>query len=569
MMAQHVVPIRRCPERLPVETVEHWYRLSSAPSLGICSRCYQDHLSATPFAQNFEHEYDPSGTKRCCDFSTPRMMLVLHQALQQNDFKPLQEYMMYRNTIPRCKGGGGVVEATEGYLWYQLSDPPYKGKFGLCKSCYEDYIVPAGFTQHFLPPIQQPGGSKFECDLGWPFCKRLAKSCKDWNQIPQYGIHRKWLPRCTGLAEAEAGSRTWYKLRPSDLDSLWLCEACYYDAASMTHMEEHIYNPPQQPAPQAKLRCFLNGSVALRVAWDEALLQTGDFNTFYRAAQIFVRSPPCAKEGTQNATWYSVNPPCDFDVCGACYAGILESTGFGHFLTQKWVQPGEAKLCDLNPGAPRAHSYYIKLDQALDTGDARIFTDYVRGIADLPACPGGTPVTSRRWYRHDVFTACQACWFEAVRGTPLDQVAFTIRDELYEPTLRCDFYSARVRRLWRDACARNDLPTFVALMRQRLDIWSQTYPQIQMQLAQMRMNAQRQQTLLMSSVMLTGAGGIAAAASGHSSGNFGNSQIGYGYSNYASAQGAAQFQQAVGMNTANGPAQMSILQLEALWKSVE
>ncbi len=83
----------------------------------------------------------------------------------------------------------------------------------------------------------------------------------------------------------------------------------------------------------------------------------------------------------------------------------------------------------------------------------------------------------------------------------------------------------------------------------------------------MRMNAQRQSTLFMSSTLLHGANNIAAAAGSH--GNFGNSQIGWGYETYAGAEGAAQFNQALGMNTSNGGLIASIMQLETMWKSVE
>ncbi len=159
--------------------------------------------------------------------------------------------------------------------------------------------------------------------------------------------------------------------------------------------------------------------------------------------------------------------------------------------------------------------------------------NYARRIADLPLCSRGELVTNRAWYRHDMFSCCPSCWVDVVEGTTLASCFFS-HNEVYSGQLKCDFYSDRVRGLWREACAKNDLSGFVAFMQRRLEIWQQTYPQIQQGLQMMRMNAERQATLFMSSVMLTGANNVAAASG--SIGNFGNSQVGWGYETCAGAR---------------------------------
>ncbi|KAJ2967866.1 hypothetical protein NQ176_g9461 [Zarea fungicola] len=108
-------------------------------------------------------------------------------------------------------------------------------------------------------------------------------------------------------------------------------------------------------------------------------------------------------------------------------------------------------------------------------------------------------------------------------------------------------------------------------MKKRLEIWQQTYPLIQQQLQIMKMNMQRQATLMMASVINTGANNIVAASTpvGGLHSTWGSSATGYGYETYAGALGASQWNQANGMNTANGAPMMTITQLEALWKSVE
>ncbi|KAH8900837.1 hypothetical protein GQ53DRAFT_708712, partial [Thozetella sp. PMI_491] len=564
-MAQ-VTPSKRCPERSETLTEQHWYHLPSAKNLNICSRCYYDHLKPTQFADGFELEYDQSGTGRVCDFSTPRMFAVLRQALEQNSFHVLEDYIRFRSQIPRCKGAGVQTSAEDGVDWVELTDPSLAGQFAACKACYEDYVVSAGFGPFFARnSTRQPSGTIWICDFGWSFIQRLAKLYSDWSQFLPHALHRAKLPKCASAADVDGSSLSWWKLRAPDLGSLWLCECCFYDTASMTCMDPHVYQLSPQP-PDSTRQCFSQTSIPLRVAWDAAL-QKQDFNIFYTAAQTFVRSPPCNKDGIQNGVWYSLNPPCEeFDVCAACYAGIVEASGAGHLMAPKWTQPGQARACDFNPAQPRMRSYFVKLDFAIERDDPSIFTNFVRSISGVPLCPGGALVSDRRWYRHDMFSCCPSCWVEVVEGTRLESCFFS-KNESYQAPLRCDFYSARVRGLWRSACEKNDLAGFTNFMQRRLEVWKQTYPQIQQHLAQMRMNMQTQQTLFMSSLLNTGGNNIAAAAGVH--GNYGNNQIGYGYETYAGAQGAMQFNQALGMNGTNGSLAMNVTQLELLWKSVE
>ena len=558
--------IKRCPERAPTSNEQYWFRLPAAPNLGICSRCYHDHLEPTPFVASFELDYDPSNAERFCDFNHPRMLAVLRQALGQNSFDMLQTYMIGRGGIPRCKGGGVTVAADEGFAWFQLTDPSLAGRFGVCHACYEDYIVPSNFVRHFASaPFRQPPGELYECDLGWSFTKKLIPRVSDWNQFVTHGLRRKLLPRCGGLAEVDGSSRSWFKFRASDLDMLWMCEACYDDQISMTVLDQHVYQA-QALAPGAKIRCFASKTIPLRVALDQASWKQ-NFNLFYRAAQVFVRSPPCVEQGMQNAVWYSLNPPAEeFDVCASCYACFFESTGAGNFLVPKRVPQGQTRICNFNLASPRALAYCLKMDEALDRDDPGVFINYARRMSQFPPCPKSDVITNGTWYRHEMFSSCPSCWAEVVDGTRLES-AFGSRNEVYAGKLKCDFYSSRVRTLWQEACSKNDLAGFVAFMTRRLEIWQQTYPQIQQGLMMMRINAQRQSTLMLSSTMLHGANNIAAAAGVH--GNYGNSQIGWGYDTYAGAEGAAQFNQALGMNTSNGGLIASIMQLETMWKSVE
>ncbi|KAK6525166.1 hypothetical protein TWF694_005312 [Orbilia ellipsospora] len=560
-----VRPIKRCEGRVPITSERHWYYLPEGRDLKICSRCFHDHLKNTPFANNFTFEYCRPGIRQSCDFNTPRMIATLHQALQQGNFDTLKTFIVSRSGVKRCKENGGQVLPDEGYLWFEPRDPSLHGKLAACQACYEDFVLASGIAQHFSnTPIKQPEHLTYICDLGWPFAQKFLKQYNDWNQIFNYLVYRANLPACAGGDEVDSSSRKWYQMRAPDLTSIWMCEACYYDIAALSPMEQHVYCP-QQPL-NVKLTCFASGSIPLRVAWNEAVAQR-NFNVFYQAARVFVNSPPCTGQGVTNGVWYSLNPPAkEVDVCSACYAGILVPCGVGHLMVRKMVPPGETRLCDMNLASPRAVDYLAKLDLGIDTGDDTIFPNYARRISETPLCSHGQILENHRWYCHDMFISCPSCYLEVIEGEPLES-CFTARNELYSNKIKCDFYSARVRNIWREANDKNDLPGFVAFMTKRLEIWKQTYPEIQKGLAMMRMNMERQATLHMSSLMLTGANSIASAAG--VDGNWGNSSVGYGYATSAGVEGAMQFNQAVGMGGANVGLSATIMQLEALWKSVE
>ncbi|KAJ3497753.1 hypothetical protein NLG97_g1669 [Lecanicillium saksenae] len=565
-----VKPIRACPGRSATDTEQNWYHLRLAPNLGICSRCYHDCLAQTPFTANFGHENDTSGARRVCDFDVPRTRAILRQATEGNDFDIFKDYWVRRAKIPRCKGPGAGVAAADKFSWFSLADPNLADKFGACNACYEDHVLASPFASHFSSsPIQQPDDQTFVCDVALEFCHKLLGGTGDWGQISNWLLFRRNLPSCTGVAEADSASRRWHKLRAPEFDSLLTCEACYYDAVHNTIAADHFQPNPVVLPPNHPVVCMYGGNIPLRVVFDEAE-RVKDWSVFHRAAQVVVRSPPCRKEGTASPVWYSLIPAdAEVDICQTCYTCFFQALGAGHILQPKYVPPGQLRLCNMNLAAPHVTSIYSKLDMAVDSGNFDTFTKFVRSVMHVPPCPGNKPAAGLRWYTHDLFTCCPSCWLTApIEGT---QLSGCFSAETMVPTqLKCDFYSTRVRDLWRVACIENDLAGFSQFMKKRLEIWQQTYPAIQQHLQMMKMNMERQATLMMASVINTGANNIAAASAPVGMyGHYGNSAIGYGYETMAGAQGAIQFNQAVGMNAANGAPMMSIVQLEGLWKSVE
>lgn len=569
MSDREVVPIRCCPGRIGTISEENWYHCVSAPSLGICSRCYHDYLKPLPFAANFKHQHDASGARRTCDFNVPRVHAVLREAIHRNDFAVLDGYFARRGQLPRCKGGGRLVAAEDNFVWFQPMDTNFAGKWGACGACYEDYIVPSTYSSYFAKsPIIQPRDQLFECDMAWSFCQGLmARGGGEWNQIMFWVLYRRHLPRCNASSEVDVASRHWYRPRDSELGSLLVCEACYYDTIYNSVAAQHFdLSHPQRPQ-NSKTVCFVSGNIPLSLALDETL-HGKDWAVFQRAAHAFVRNPRCNKDGIQNCTWYSLLPAADqFNVCQSCYACVFEARNAGHFLAPKLPQiPARARLCNMNIGTAHALSMYRKLDQAIDRKDVSIFSDLASRLSVVPACPGQHPVSERRWYSHHMFSCCQSCWIEANIGSTHLSSCFSPEIQISSP-LKCDFYSPRVRELWGVACAENDLPGFVRFMEKRLEIWRQTYPQIHQNQHMVQMNVTQQQSLFLASTINTASNAVSAGAG--MNGHYGNGQIGYGYETFAGAQGAMQFNEALSMNSGNILPFISNAQLEILWKSVE
>lgn len=570
-MSQQITPLRSCPGKEPTALETDWHHLPSAPNLGICSRCFADHLSRTPFASHFEAEHDTSNARRYCDFDKPRMHAVLARAVQTNDFGILSDWIDYRSRIGRCKGEVVGANIAEGYKWHAIANTPIE-EFGTCHACYEDYLIPAGLASSFDSTQLEQTSEPWVCDTGSRLGLRLMQTCRNGSQFVTTLRYFAGLPACGG-ENADPTSGKWFRMRDPELSSLWFCEKCYFEWGVASILEPHVYQAGQpQLAPGQALVCDLGGNVPSRVAWNWALGRK-DPDVFLRAARVIAGNPLCRSTGmgTQRL-YFSLNPASpDFDICLSCYAGFVEAGDMPerekHFI-QKRILPGEDKICDFNLGTLRAIQYIGYLDDAIETRNPLAFTNAVRALASARPCQKGEPLRNTNWYRNDMFCACPECWALVVRGTSLDHV-FTQRNENGgDNLLKCDFYSARVRAGWKEACAKNDLSDFNAFMTKRMEVFLRTYPQIQNLKAQLH-NQHRLQMSMYTNSSLLRAGNSFAIASGATTGySYGNASIGY-HATISGAEGAAMFQQASSMTPNFGSFATQMAQLEGQWRAVE
>ncbi|RFU28949.1 hypothetical protein B7463_g7400, partial [Scytalidium lignicola] len=372
---------------------------------------------------------------------------------------------------------------------------------------------------------------------------------------------------CAGTESVQAQSRIWYQPR-SPIPGLVICGACYYDRAAVTPMAEEFI---PIPVPQASYLNSWSCDMALlpmKVAWTQATL-TKDFNIWWEAARTIMNSSVCSNKGIVDGIWYTLAQGYkNFNIYARYYAGFIHALGYGSAFARKFRPPGQTLLCDLNPTAPRFQSYVSRLEEAERKRSLSIFTDYVVKFAALPLCPRSTMVKDRRWYGSPDFLICENCFEEVVKDTYLSSQLPYQNVEISGQRM-CDLYSPRMRKLWSEACCKQDLTSFTEFARHRTQIYAMTMPRIQMILGLMRSRIKQQAALFTSSIMLQGANNIVTASQSSSQYSYGNSTVGYGFSTPAGVQGAMQFKQALNMNPGPGNEFVEVAQLEAMWKEVE
>jgi len=127
--------------------------------------------------------------------------------------------------------------------------------------------------------------------------------------------------------------------------------------------------------------------------------------------------------------------------------------------------------CDLIwPSKSKRWEAYVDLllDTAtatVDTGrrDSRKFTAYVEKFAHIPECPRDNVVERPCYMMPTIaeFTVCEECYDETIkpdrqRGTQLTTLFNTTPTPLPDG-FSCQLYSDRMRRVWQQAVANNDL----------------------------------------------------------------------------------------------------------------
>ncbi|KAF5668375.1 integral membrane protein [Fusarium heterosporum] len=540
-MASDTLPY--CPEDRTVTYPLDWYRFIAVPQYTICTRCYADHVAGSYLAGHFERYHSPEGTASSCGFWFSHAREILWpQALQTRNVAHLQAFMEKSLTVPKCKGRVWST-GTDGVKWWGMVNDEIDG-FISCEACYENNITGTAFASRFSPYRQQGQDEKWMCDLCIPYIAQIAvKMSKhnNWHGFIEAAKVRIGLPACEGRDE-ESNNGHWILPRRRIKD-MTICEACYLDKLALTRFGNEFERHQRVEGFDAFLesigqrwKCSLtdtavNMSIAL-----EAAIYRRDFEVFWNAANAICSLVPCTANGIVRGTWWTVAGGCsEYDVCEACYKGIVETSNLERFFEPAQRDPTIDIVCNWCPTSPRWADFITKFAEAIDKGIFSYYTDYVKKWAGVPTCPGIKSRDKSKWWGYPETLACQDCWLNFVADTPLGE-SVPVQAVIDERSLICQFWSPRMRNMWLAVCnagplgspeSQKALSDFRAFGTRRVQVYNATVPNIEM-LQQMmtmkRMQAMHQGQL---SLMYQAADSVASITGGNDGYLHGNSSIGY------------------------------------------
>ncbi|KAF5567024.1 integral membrane protein [Fusarium napiforme] len=583
-MSSDILPY--CPEYRTVSYSLDWYRFIAVPQYLICTRCYADYVQSTHLAAHFERYHSPDGIESKCGFWSPRAREVLWpQALQTNDIRPLQAWAEKSLTLKPCKGRVWTT-ATDEVKWWSMVNDEIDG-FVSCDACYEDHVGGTPFESRFQPYRQQGEDEKWMCDLCIPYIAQTAVNMakkNHWNGFVEAAKARVQLPVCEGRDE-ESNNGHWMLPRRRIKD-MTICEACYLDKLALTlfgnEFERHIRAEGFDAFVESigqRWKCKLTDTaVSMSIALEAAIYRR-DFDVFWNAANAISGLVPCTIHGIVRGNWWTVAGGCDdFDVCEACYKGIVETSGLEKFFEPAQRDQTVDIVCSFCPGTPRWASFITKFAEAIDKGVFSHYSDYVKKWAGVPACPGIKNRGKSKWWGHPEALACQDCWLNFVADTPLGDYV-PVKGVYDERTLICQLWSPRMRNMWLAACAagppgspesQKALDEFKAFGSRRVQVYNATVPHIEMiqQMQMMKQMQAMQQGQL--SLMYQGMNGM-AAVSGTTDGYLhGNSSVGYYETEHGVTAANMMNNMHAGMADANKMSDwQTIMQLQATWMEVE
>lgn len=316
------------------------------------------------------------------------------------------------------------------------------------------------------------------------------------------------------------------------------------------------------------------GYMGMTVTWPEAKWWK-NFRLWFENARIFMENPLCSGQGIKNAKWYTFKNGFDnFDLCPSCYSCLIATFGFGIYLKETTYPPEMERACDFYPARYRFQTYMDKLSEAINVNEFSIFQDEIVATSHLQECPRTNAVAGRpHWYGMDEWLACGECYLAAIKGTKLDP-KLKFHDAIATKERRCDLYSPRMRRLWTEACEKDDLEGFTRLAVERADMYFHTIVQCKQILSQQRLALERQKYLNAQSSFynfMDGMQGPGINFTGYiqPTYTYGAADVGYGFNSSFGVDGARLGKQARDIVTGSMGATAKIRMLEKIWTEFE
>ena len=294
------------------------------------------------------------------------------------------------------------------------------------------------------------------------------------NQTPAFGF----CPR----TQPSQGKDDWLRINDLRFTNFDICPTCFDTSINPTQYRRFFTKAPKKPVNILTYCDF--GRYWVRVAWYWIVKRSlPNVSLLPAVAGISVSDGECpnskASSGKVVMTrmWYTIPHPDtgvlqrDFTICSWCLANI-ETIFYPLRGTFVPASPTPCPAtCDLVwTSENKRCAAYVELlsDTAAataDTGlrDLRKLAAYVERFARIPECPRDVVVKRPCYTMPNVpeFTVCEECYGETVkpdrqRGAQL-AAQFNATPTHLPDGFTCQLYSDRMRRVWQQAIANNDL----------------------------------------------------------------------------------------------------------------
>ncbi|CAJ2512448.1 Uu.00g054630.m01.CDS01 [Anthostomella pinea] len=363
--------------------------------------------------------------------------------------------------------------------WYSPLEPQW-AQLVACEACYEDKVRSSPFSERFVVLANSEVKHDDQvCQFGRPYLATALEHhgpAGDWQGFVSAASRRAHVAECRSKRRTYVRGRTWYRFRRR-MTGLRICEACYLDrVASMPFAPEfqRLSHDELATLDEEQVICAFS-VISISLAWGSAVVRN-DYGIFCNAVKVIMQSHPCDAGGIKGVPWYTIEGGgSGFNVCQACYAGIICPYELGQFFILAQRDPEVRLLCDLHPTAPRFPLFVRKLAQAVNVADFSIFSLYAQRLCSIPICPRAQAKSDTPWYFLEDCAVCPECYETVVSHTALaGQIAVTYT-RVRRPTL-CGLYSMSMKRRWAAACTSGKIDEFVRFARHRLQVYGRTVP---------------------------------------------------------------------------------------------
>ncbi len=306
------------------------------------------------------------------------------------------------------------------------------------------------------------------------------------------------LPSCP-RKEFVAGYSDWYTL--VGFPSFAICPTCR--DAVMIPGYSHNFTPRTPKNGAEKIRCDFSVPW-MRMAWLMILSQKRpDVNLLYAVAEVATYEPPCPGKVEAVRDWYKLDDPdtgrhvSNINVCPCCVRNVetLFPVLRGMFRKARSHHSTPERVCDLRIESQRFSCYVDLLEETANQAmqfrrapNTLRFVDFAKRMVANRECPGDNILRGQAWYIMPYipeFTACEECYdlvvCSAIKRGYSVATQFARKPQFVAPPhigVSCQLYSPRMKRVFREACEKNDIQHLrnVAVQRHRaernLQMWA-------------------------------------------------------------------------------------------------